>query len=1087
MEHTYNNSSGSPIAHPEIAVVGIGGYYPGARTLVELWENVLARRQQFRQMPDCRLPLSDYYDPDPATPDTTYGQRAALMDGFNFDWANRRIPKRTVDTTDIVHWLTLEVAIAALENAGFSRKTVPTARTGVILGNTMTGEQTRSATVRLRWPFVRKSLRAAAEARQLPPDTIEDLVTTMEAFYKSVFAPVTEDSLAGSLSNTIAGRVCNYFNFDGGGYTVDGACSSSLLAIADACNKLVNQDLDMALAGGVDVSLDTFELIGFAKTGALTATDMTVYDRKASGFIPGEGCGFAVLKRLEDARRDGDYVYAVIRGWGISSDGKGGITAPSSVGQSKAIRRAYAKAGYSPQTLDFIEGHGTGTPKGDRTELEGISLALAEDGAVTPRSVGITSFKSIVGHTKAASGIGAFLKTIIAVNQRILPPTAGCTDPNAVFNTTAKGLYPLTQGQVRKPTDSLKAGTFGADFGGINCHIAVISGDAPAEHLKPSMDERTLMASTQSTELLVIDALSIEALVSRVQQVIDLTAGISVAEMTDLAAKLAQEVAHGPVRAALLVKTPTEMLVGLQRLALMLQEQPPAVGAVVTVPEGNLWISNSVKRDRVAFLFPGQGSQRLGMGRTLVERHKWAQEMVTQADQHCQDHGVEAISSLMHPPLERQIDDEQKQEWQTNLSQTAVAQPAICLTSLIWLRYLEQLGITPVAVGGHSLGELTAFCAAGAFDPDTLIHLAAVRGQAMTGAGDATGTMASLKCDQATAETLVQQVNGYVVVANINSPEQTIISGSAEAVTAVLTLADGQGIHTQRLPVSNAFHSELVADAAAHLQANAPIPDSLTGTSISLLSSINGEPVQPGTLLRDHFSKQVVSQVNFVALTQAIATQSDLMIEVGPGRVLSNLVNAITGQSTCLPIESRAGQDQDLNTVLATVFVHGTTVNWEVLYANRLTRPFVPTAEKSFIANQCECPFEVSDDILSKPIPALYQGSPAYAASVVSPNVPNTPEGPMAPTGVGHPGGAAPNGVTTPPNGMATQDLVNHLTDYFYQRSGFLAQLVQADLGTLPPAIHKGNESSMHDSFAHSSHTHYPSAHPSHTPPLSAN
>jgi acyl transferase domain-containing protein len=187
----------------------------------------------------------------------------------------------------------------------------------------------------------------------------------MEKFYKSVFAPISEDSLAGGLSNTIAGRICNFFNLDGGGYTVDGACSSSLIAVVTAANALNNGDLDLALAGGVDISLDTFELIGFAKTGALTSQDMTVYDRCASGFIPGEGCGFVVLKRLADAQAQGDYVYAVLNGWGLSSDGKGGITAPSKVGQSKALLRAYEKAGYSPHTLHFIEGHGTGTPVGD--------------------------------------------------------------------------------------------------------------------------------------------------------------------------------------------------------------------------------------------------------------------------------------------------------------------------------------------------------------------------------------------------------------------------------------------------------------------------------------------------------------------------------------------------------------------------------------------------------------------------------------------------------------------------------------------------------------------------------------------------
>jgi len=382
------------IAHP-IAVVGMGCHYPGANQLSELWENILARRCQFRQFPDQRLPLSEYYDPDPATPDKTYGTRGA----------------------------------------------------GVILGNSLTGEHTRSNVMRLRWPYVRRALRAAAEVKGLSGTIVEELLETMEKFYKSVFPPITEDTLAGGLSNTIAGRICNFFNFDGGGYTVDGACSSSLIAVVTAANALSNGDLDMALAGGIDISLDTFELIGFAKTGALTAQDMRVYDRRASGFIPGEGAGFVVLKRLADAQANGDYIYALLDGWALSSDGKGGITAPSKVGQSKALLRAYEKAGYSPQSLHFIEGHGTGTPVGDRAEIEGVALAMNASKPAPPRSCGMTSFKSLVGHTKAAAGIGGFIKAVMAVNQRIVPPTVNCQEPNPVFEESAQCLYPVQLGE----------------------------------------------------------------------------------------------------------------------------------------------------------------------------------------------------------------------------------------------------------------------------------------------------------------------------------------------------------------------------------------------------------------------------------------------------------------------------------------------------------------------------------------------------------------------------------------------------------------------------------------------------------------
>ncbi len=507
------------ITRGPVAVIGLACYYPGAPNLQRLWENIVTRRRQFRRMPDVRLPLKDYYDPDPAAEDKTYGTKAAVIDGFSFDWIKRGIPKSVVDSTDISHWLALETALKAVEDAGLNVAKVPPDRTGVILGNSLTGEQSRAEGLRLRWPFVLKTLQTAADDTGLPPEMIAALATNMEAYYKSVFAPVTEDTLAGGMSNTIAGRICNFLNLNGGGYTVDGACSSSLLAVATAATALANGNMDLAIAGGVDISLDTFELIGFAKTKALTRDDMRVYDRRANGFIPGEGAGFAVLKRLEDARADGDYIYAVLRGWGISTDGKGALTAPKAETQALAIRRAYTGAGYGFGDIDFVEGHGTGTPAGDTAELTAIAEVLGDRPKGSLRPCGITSLKSLIGHTKAASGIGGFLKAVMAVNRRVLPPTANCTEPSRTFEKPARLVYPIMRGEIRPPQEILRAGVSGMGFGGINCHITVESGDAPAAKLAPVLEERRLLASAQETELFILGARTPARLLERVRAV----------------------------------------------------------------------------------------------------------------------------------------------------------------------------------------------------------------------------------------------------------------------------------------------------------------------------------------------------------------------------------------------------------------------------------------------------------------------------------------------------------------------------------------------------------------------------------------
>ncbi|MFB2892460.1 SDR family NAD(P)-dependent oxidoreductase [Aerosakkonemataceae cyanobacterium BLCC-F50] len=1018
-----------------IAVIGMGCHYPGASEIQQLWENILAKRRQFRQLPDRRLPLSEYYDPDPQVSDKTYGSRAAVIDGFEFDWVSKRIPKTSVESTDIVHWLALEVALKALQDSGYTRESVVNERAGVILGNTLTGEQTRASTMRLRWPYVRRALRAAAKVKGLPPQVVEELVETMETFYKSAFSPITEDSLAGGLSNTIAGRICNFLDFHGGGYTVDGACSSSLIAVATAATALANGDLDLALAGGVDVSLDTFELIGFAKTGALTKQDMTVYDRKASGFIPGEGCGFVVLKRLEDARAAGDYVYAIIQGWGISSDGKGGITAPSSSGQAKALRRAYERAGYSPHKLDFIEGHGTGTSVGDRVELEGIALAINSDGELKPRSVGVTSFKSLVGHTKAAAGIGGFIKAVIAVNQRVLPPTAACKDPNPVFEGVAQSLYPILAGEVRDRTETLRAGISAMGFGGINCHAIIKSGDAPASHLKPSIEERVLLVSNQETEIFVLSAGSVSDLCDRARAAMEMAAGMCIAELVDLAAQLSGELeSQLPVKAAIVAGTPEELVERLQRLVEMLEDTPLPKGQVAISAQKDIWIGNTVKRSRVGFLFPGQGSQKLNIARTLVERYSWARELLHQADRWLRELGVEPISEFIYRPLDRAVNKEQVQEWSNLLASTKVAQPAICFVSLLWKQYLERLGINPVAVGGHSLGELIAFQAAEAFDEKTLLCLAAIRGQAMSTNTDVAGTMASLSCSQETAEKLLQPIEGYVVVANINSPQQTVISGEKSSVEEAIALAAARNIQARQLPVSNAFHSQMVATAAEHLRAEALIPEELIETSTQIFSSVNGQLVEPGINLREHFANQVIARVDFVSLVKAIASECDLLVEVGSGKVLSDLANAITAESgfSCLPLESKPEYDRDLNAFLGSFFVHGGAVNWEALYENRLVRPFVPASQRIFIENPCERPFVVSGA-------EIY---PDVAISLDSFEMKQTTD-----SGNESDNRSYQANATLVPTDEA---LLEILSNYFVQRGSFLAELMQADLETLP-------------------------------------
>jgi enediyne polyketide synthase len=959
------------MSHDAVAVIGMACYYPDAPNLTSFWENILARRRSFRRIPDQRLPLSEYYDADPFAPDKTYVNRAAVIDGFEFDWIKRGIPKTVVESSDIVHWLALEVALRAMEDAGYSRGSTPSDRSGVILGNTLTGEHSRSQYMRLRWPYVKKVLKAAALKKRLSPDAIKGLIDTMEVYYKSAFAPITEDTLAGNLSNTIAGRICNFLDLHGGGYTVDGACSSSLIALITAANALSVGTLDLAVVGGIDISIDTFELVGFAKTNALTKTDMKVYDRSASGFIPGEGAGFVVLKRLQNALAHGNNIYAVLRGWGLSSDGKGGMTAPKAETQALAIRRAYGNAGYGLNEVDFIEGHGTGTIAGDTAELQGIAIALGEENKRFLRSCGVTSLKSLIGHTKAASGIGGFIKAVMAVNRRVIPPTAGFTDPNPVFHAKANSIYAVTQGEIRNRDDVVRGGVSSMGFGGINCHVTIESAGEPAKHIEPSVGERELLASCQETELFVISADSQLKMGERINYLKGLVEGMSSGEMVDLSRQLTQDTSDDkPFRMALIVSSPEDLLACLASAEQMLCANSISKGAVISSPYQDIWFGDSVTSNRIGFLFPGQGSQQLNMGRRLVERYSWACDFKDKAETWLSESGFEKINEYIYRPLDRALNNDQIDGWEEQLSRSEIAQPAICMTSLLWMRHLSHLGIRPTIAGGHSLGELPAFYAAGAFDDKTLIGFAAFRGKVMAAPADNPGIMAVFACGQEKVEGLLREVEGYAVVANINSPMQTVISGEKSAVEKAVKLGSLLNIRTKFLPVSDSFHSRFMIGAADKIHKHAPIPKLLTRTNVKLFTSMDGNEIPQGTDLRMHFSKQVIHRVDYISLINNMRRECDLLVEVGPGRVLSDLVKSITGndETTCLPIESRAEDDRSLNVFLGSYFVRGGKIDWNALFENRLVRTFIPASKRIFIDNPCERPFDIpydaTDDIL---------------------------------------------------------------------------------------------------------------------------
>ena len=463
--------------HRAIAIVGMGAVLPDAFDVPTFWENIVNKRYSITDVPEDRWNIANYYDPDHSAVDKTYTKIGAFIRGYQLDAMKLGlpIPPKVLAMMDFTQQWAIAASSQALVDYGYPKRTLDPERVAVIFGNANAGEGHYKSTLRIHAPEYLDVLKSIPNFQLLSPEIQASLLDGLVSGIRSRIPNITEDTMPGELSNIIAGRVANVYNFSGPNFVTDAACASSLAALQAAVEGLESEKFDAALTGGIDRSMGPESYVKFCKIGALSVDGSRPYADGANGFVMGEGAVVFLLKRLEDAERDGDKVYAVIRGIGGSSDGKGkGITAPNPLGQTRAIERAWKDAGVSPATVGLIEGHGTSTKVGDVTEVGSLNTVFAPYG-LKPATVVLGSVKSNFGHLKSAAGAAGMLKTSLALFHHTLPASANFERPNPNIDFASLPFFVNTQTQPWEvnPGEVRRAGVSAFGFGGTNFHVVV--------------------------------------------------------------------------------------------------------------------------------------------------------------------------------------------------------------------------------------------------------------------------------------------------------------------------------------------------------------------------------------------------------------------------------------------------------------------------------------------------------------------------------------------------------------------------------------------------------------------------------------
>jgi len=863
-----------------IAVIGLSSIFADAKNIEEYWQNIIQGKDSITDVPENRWKIEDYYDSDLNAPDKTYCKKGGFLPDIDFNPMEFGLPPNILEVTDVSQLLGLIAARDAFEDAGYgkdSEKFTKQVRqqTGVILGVGGGQKLLTSLGSRLQYPIWEKALRSSGIEE---PD-IAQIIDKI----KKAYVGWNENSFPGMLGNVVAGRITNRFDLGGINSVVDAACAASLSAIKMSLSELVEGRSDMMLTGGVDTDNSPTMYMSFSKTPAFSKSGViSPMSDDADGMLIGEGIGMMVLKRLEDAERDGDRVYAVIKGVGASSDGRfKSVYAPRSSGQALAMSRAYDDAGYSPNTVGLVEAHGTGTGAGDPTEFNSMKMVFGND-EVKKQYIALGSVKSQIGHTKSSAGVAGMIKATLSLHHRVLPPTINVNKPNSKFNIDKSAFYINTETRPwLKESYPRRAAVSAFGFGGVNVHITL-------EEYEGTREPAYKLHQPYKTVLL-------EAFNAKALKEICETHLIAL-KNEDVFANLVKEsesIKPAPenVRVGFVAESREECI---EKLNICIQNLDKEVEEWQH-PKGVYFRSNGIDKAAVktAALFSGQGSQYIGMGKELANAFPEVAECFEKVDSIFYKKDKSSLSEIIFPiPV---FSQEEREIQQKKLTETQYAQPAIGALSMGQYKVLQKAGFNADFSAGHSFGELTALWMAGTFDDDTFLAMASTRGEAMAAkntTGDS-GKMLVVKSSVDETSKSIASLTG-ITIANVNSNKQTVLGGGTQDILKAKEHLEKQGFDVIEIPVSAAFHTDYVKHAKEEFSSFIS-KQKFTKPEIPVLSNTTGD-VYPSNLnsLKSILKNQLLNPVLFKnQIENLYENGARIFVEFGPKSILTNLVNEI--------------------------------------------------------------------------------------------------------------------------------------------------------------------------------------------------